>query len=44
MPTLWEWIGRARVLVKKWETLDQAMAFIQRAGKSGYVGRKKKAR
>jgi len=43
-PVLWEWIRGARALGQKWETVDQAMAFIERAGKFGYGGRDKKAR
>ena len=43
-PMLWEWIRGAKVFGQKWETEDQAAAFIQRTGKFGYVGRNKKAR
>ena len=44
MPGLWEWIGVARTGGEKWERVDQAMAFIQRADQVGCVGRQNKAR
>ena len=37
MSMLWEWIRGARVGGEKWETLDQAVALIQRAYQVGYV-------
>jgi hypothetical protein len=38
MPVPWEWIRGARAVDEKWERVDQAMAFIQRADQVGYVG------
>jgi hypothetical protein len=40
MPMLWEWIGVARAVGEKWERVDQAIAFIQRADQV-WVRRKK---
>jgi hypothetical protein len=44
MPMLCEWIRGVRVVGEKWEKVDQAVAFIQRADQVRYVGRKEKAR
>jgi hypothetical protein len=44
MPMLWEWIRGARAVGEKWERVNQAMAFIQKADQVGYVERKKKRR
>jgi hypothetical protein len=44
MPVLWEWIRGARAVGEKWEIVDQAMAFIQKADQVGYVERKNKVR
>jgi hypothetical protein len=35
MPVLWERIRRARVVGEKWERVDQAKAFIQKADQVG---------
>jgi hypothetical protein len=35
MPVLWEWIRGTRGVGEKWEKVDQAMAFIQRADEVG---------
>jgi hypothetical protein len=44
MPMLWQWIRRASVVGEKWKSVDQAVAFIQRADQVGYVERKNKTR
>jgi hypothetical protein len=41
---MWNGLAEPELLVKKWERVDQAESFIQRADQFGYVGRKKKAR
>jgi acyl CoA:acetate/3-ketoacid CoA transferase alpha subunit len=44
MSMLWEWISGARAVGEKWERVDQAIAFIQKADQVGYVERKSKGR
>ena len=44
MSSLYERIRGARAVGEKWECVNQAMAFIQRAEQVEIVGRKKKAR
>ena len=40
---LWLWFRQTRAAGKKWEKMDQRLAFMPRTDQGGYVRRKKKA-